>query len=142
MRYREGRPEYRQYDSCYYEISADPLTFMEEAAPLADAVQDDPSLINESMGMDADKGEGMHIDDLHLFIQVTKATEMNVYIYEGLDRLTANSSVIKDNHMPVVGETYMVDYISGFLVVAFPNKDIDTDFQFKYWYGEYVPPKE
>jgi len=65
---------------------------------------------------------------------------MNVYIYEGLDRMSANKSVIESNAMPEIGKTYIVDYMSGFLVVAHPNKDVDTEFQFKYWYQEWVDP--
>jgi len=44
--------------------------------------------------------------------------------------------------MPTIGKTYMVDYMSGFLIVAYPNKDVDTDFQFKYWFAKYEDEAE
>ena len=41
--------------------------------------------------------------------------------------------------MPIVGKNYTVDLSEGMLVVAWPNKDVITDFGFKYWKGTYRP---
>ena len=57
---------------------------------------------------------------------------MNVYIYEGLDRLSATKKIIADNGQAIVGEKYQVKGDSGILIVAFPNKDKDTSFSFSY----------
>jgi len=70
MKYREGRPEVREYDACYYEIvSVDPQTL------------ELPSSANGP----------------RIFIQFTKKIEMNVYIYEGKSRFDALSPIISDN---------------------------------------------
>jgi uncharacterized membrane protein YhdT len=37
-------------------------------------------------------------------------------------------------------ETYVFDYKEGILVVAYPNKDKTTDFEFEYWIAAYEEP--
>ena len=65
---------------------------------------------------------------------------MNVYIYGGQSRFDATESIVKDNMQAVVGKNYTFDATQGILVVAYPNKDVDTQFEFKYWVGSYEDP--
>lgn len=51
---------------------------------------------------------------------------MNVYIYEGLSRLNATPILIS-NKPPTLNTVYKVNVTSGIVVVAFPNKDEDTE---------------
>ena len=83
----------------------------------------------------ADKGEldSLNLEyserrQLSLQIQIDKASEMNVYIYEGKSRHKARKSLVPMNKMPILGRPYSVDLDSGILIVAYPNKDVDTEF--------------
>lgn len=71
-------------------------------------------------------------DGYYLNFKVHKKSEMNVYIYEGLDRVSATKKMISDNGQVEVGTKYQVKGDSGILVIAFPNKDQDTSFSFSY----------
>jgi len=42
--------------------------------------------------------------------------------------------------MPEIDETYAFDYSEGILMVAYPNKDKETNFEFEYWVGAYEEP--
>jgi hypothetical protein len=66
-------------------------------------------------------------------LEFQKINNMNVHIYEGNDRLSANVSLIAGNKPPKVGQTYVLIPDRGALIVAYPDKDVDTEFQFKYW---------
>ena len=37
-----------------------------------------------------------------------------------------------------VGKNYSFEATQGILVVAYPNKDVNTTFQFKYWVDSYT----
>lgn len=71
MKYREGKPDYRKYDACYYEIASQNLTEI----GLTKTNKKEP----------------------RLFVKFNKKTEMNVYLYGGSDRYSAVDSVIKNN---------------------------------------------
>ena len=58
---------------------------------------------------------------------------MNVYIYKGKDRFTATESLTPGNKPVSLNQNYTVAVDSGILVVAYPNKDVKTNFEFKYW---------
>ena len=58
---------------------------------------------------------------------------MNVYIYEGKDRHTANKSIVANNEQPSIGKEYGVDFTSGILIIAFPNENVATELEFVYW---------
>lgn len=64
---------------------------------------------------------------------------MNVYVYEGKNRFEAKNPVVEGNQQVALNTNYTVDTDSGFLIVAFPNKNKLTDFHFKYWVAEYSP---
>ena len=57
---------------------------------------------------------------------------MNVYLYGGPSRYQATQSVTENNIPIELDQTYTIDYRIGFLVVAYPNKDRVTNFEFKY----------
>ena len=101
LKFQEGRPEFRQYDACFYLIKTDVT------------------------GYTAFKLEA--------------ADQVNVYVYGGADRFTATESIVPMNAMPTVGVEYGTDASKGILVVAFPNKDVDTNFSFSYWHQETKP---
>ena len=62
MRYREGRPEVREYDACYYEIGSV-----------------DPNQLQNS---------GL-AENSRIYVEFTQASNMNVYIYGGKNRFSA-----------------------------------------------------
>merc|ERR1711939_125762 len=57
---------------------------------------------------------------------------MNVYLYGGNNRFNASISLVKNNEQVKVGETYTIDSAIGMLLVAYPNQDVDTEFEFVY----------
>ena len=61
---------------------------------------------------------------------------MNVFVYQGMDRNNATVPVNGNNQL-VVGRNYTVPYNKGMFLVAYPNKDVDTEFEFEYYIGEY-----
>lgn len=65
---------------------------------------------------------------------------MNVQLFGGKSREEANQKIVKDNFQAEVGKEYSIDYKEGILVVAYPNKDQETDFEFTYWIGGYDEP--
>lgn len=70
-----------------------------------------------------------------LYLKVVAMDNMNVYIYGGKNRDDANIMVVPENAMPTIGELYTLDATdgNGFLIVAFPNQDQDTNFEIEYW---------
>ena len=63
---------------------------------------------------------------------VTQAKEMNVYLYGGPSRFQATKSVTENNEQVELGKTYSIDYRVGFLLIAYPNEEKVTNFEFKY----------
>ena len=66
--------------------------------------------------------------------RLNQADQVNVYVYGGADRFSATESVVGDNSMPQIGAEYGADASRGLMVVAFPNKDVETSFSFDYWH--------
>ena len=48
---------------------------------------------------------------------------MNVHLFGGKDRFSANETIVPDNEEPEEGEIYAFDYKKGLLVIAVPDKD-------------------
>ena len=93
IRYREGRPDVRQYDFCYYIIQS----------------EDYP---------DWDDMNGTDILENYMIeVELVKSTEMNVYVYSGNTSLTIE-----------VGEKVQRNKTENLMVIAIPNKDMDTEF--------------
>ena len=61
---------------------------------------------------------------------------MNVFLYGGKDRFNANIPIITNNEPVRVGSNYTISIDTGMLLVAYPNKDAKTDFEFKYWVAD------
>ena len=57
---------------------------------------------------------------------------MNVYLYGGQDRYSATLPIVENNEVVSLGHTYKVDSETGFLLVAYPNTDVETEFEFTY----------
>lgn len=57
---------------------------------------------------------------------------MNVYLYGGPDRLSATLPIVENNEAVSLGQTYKIDSETGFLLVAYPNTDVETEFEFSY----------
>lgn len=75
---------------------------------------------------------------IHLHLSSKK--EMNVYVYAGKSRMAATDSVILGNEQAAVGQTYTIDASQGFLIVAYPNEDQETEFGFNYWLEAEIKP--
>merc|ERR1712080_234866 len=69
-------------------------------------------------------------------LSVLRAKEMNVYLYGGNSRFNATIPLVKDNAAVETGKTYTIDSNEGMLLVAYPNHEVDTEFEFVY---ELVP---
>ena len=65
-----------------------------------------------------------------IYIKITAMSNMNVYLYSGSNRDEMTKSVVPNNIMPAIDETYMVDATEGhkLMVVAFPEMNMETDF--------------
>ena len=107
--YLKGAPSVRQYDSCFYEIGMSDITEEQRAELLT--------------------GDNNAIS---INVRVTKASEMNAYLYGGADRYSATMPIVQNNEQVSLGHTYKVDSETGFLLVAYPNTDVDTEFEFTY----------
>ena len=70
-------------------------------------------------------------------LTVTKAKDMNVYLYGGADKFSATIPIVQNNEAVTVGQTYRVDSETGFFMVAYPDKEVDTDFEFTYTLSGY-----
>jgi len=115
LQYIEGRPDVRSYDSCFYEIGS-----KVENTPLAE-----------------NSTESSEQEDLKIIINLTKLKNMNVFVYEGKDRYSATRSV-NGNQQLLAGRNYTVPVSKGMLLIAYPNKGLETEFEFDY----YVAPVE
>jgi hypothetical protein len=78
MLMREGAPTYRRYDSCYYEIKA-----ASEA----------------ELDTITDKGK----NGLRIYVEITKMSEMNAYLYGGGKRSDSINSIVPGNAMLKIG---------------------------------------
>ena len=88
----------RSYDSCFYEIGLASITDQERNQLLTGD--------NNAIAID---------------VTVTKAKDMNVYLYGGSDRFSATIPIVQNNEAVTQGQTYRVDSETGFLMVAYPN---------------------
>ena len=74
-----------------------------------------------------------YITELKLIVLITKLKNINAYIYQGNDRFSANVSIIENNTAMEVGKNYTVPYKEGMLLIAYPDKDVETEFEFEYY---------
>ena len=116
LQYVEGTASTRKHDSCYYQL-------------VADLTEDELSKLKEAP-----------MDGVKIHVKVKKADQMNVYLYGGKDRASATSKIVDENANPEVDEEYVFDYAEGIMIVAYPNKDQATNFEFEYWVGAYEEP--
>jgi len=75
----------------------------------------------------------------YLNVVVTKITEANAYLYGGNSKMDAKTSIVEENAALTQGSTYTFDASVGGFLVAYPNKDKETHFEFSYWVGS-TPP--
>lgn len=75
-----------------------------------------------------------------IHIHISSKVEMNVYIYAGKSKMEATESVVLGNEQASVGQTYSVSADKGFLIVAYPNENKQTEFGFNYWLEAEVKP--
>ena len=109
LQYTNGKPSERRYDSCYYEISPD-----------ANSLKDI-------------KSYGFTDDKILLHLEITKSTEMNIYVYGGADRNSAMDPIVIGNAALTPAQNYTIEYTKGMFLVAYPNENQPTEFEFKYW---------
>ena len=149
LRYREGPPAVRRHDACFYLIHTDINTIQEDentsnSRRLQSLGKAAPPPNDMDMGQDPttykpdqiqstkfeDKGLDINLSmERMLTVKITKAKGMNVFIYEGMNRFDATKDIVEGNR-PNIGRTYAVNQKSGILVVAYPNKDETTEFEF------------
>jgi len=82
--------------------------------------------------------ESQGTDGIRIFLKVTAADEMNVYLYGGSSKRNATIPIVDQNAPVKVGKTYTIDANDGMLLVAYPNHNVTTNFQFTYWVGGYT----
>ena len=61
---------------------------------------------------------------------------MNVYLYGGKDRFSANIPIINNNEPVKIGSNYTISTDTGMLLIAYPNNNVKTDFEFKFWVAD------
>ena len=103
----EALREDKKYDSCYYQIGGE---ISEEK-------------LNELQASNS-------AEDIKIHLLVTKATNMNVYLYSGKNRLTALVPMVVNNEVVTLGTTYVNDYKTGLVLVAYPTEDTVTEFEY------------
>ena len=83
-------------------------------------------------------------DGLRLYLQITKAQNINFYLYSGPKsdtlRYHANETVVPENVSPTIGQNYTLDIKKGFLLIAYPNENEQGSISFKYWLAPYSMP--
>jgi len=109
MLYRIGSPSYRKSDTCYYDIHSVPDT--------------------ELKGIKSVLG-------LRIFMKVIKKKNVNVYLYGGRDRFNAIGNVVYGNEQVEIGKNYTVKNTEGFMMIAYPEKDVETELEFEYWIAD------
>ena len=57
--------------------------------------------------------------------------------FDGNERV---EKIVENNDMVTPNKEYSIPYTKGMLVIAFPNKDKDTELEFKYWIAPYTAP--
>lgn len=110
--------EQRQYDACFYELNIDPTMSGIVISNLRKKSQN---------------------DNIMIYFNITRNMGMNVYLYAGRNRFSANESIIEGNGPAKVDQNYYVDAEKGMLVVAFPEEGEDTLLEFNIWIGPGVP---
>ena len=65
---------------------------------------------------------------------------MNVYLYGGSDRFNAITPITDQNEQVVLDQEYTVDADVGFLLIAYPDEDAETEFEFTFNLGSYATP--
>lgn len=73
---------------------------------------------------------------MSIIINISKLQNLNAYVYGGKDRYSATES-INGNAPLVTGRNYTVKFDEGMLLVVYPNKDVETDFEFEYYVAQY-----
>ena len=114
MKLVEGSSKVRRHDTCHYLIK---------------------------LSSETDKAKLPSGAKLHFWINLS--TNMNVYVYEGKTRLTATKSLVENNRQASASVNFEVGLDSGLLVIAYPQKDLATRFEFNYWVGtSKIPPAD
>jgi len=121
MRYRVGNESYREMDACYYEVIMSDEMTTEKL---------------ESMSEKANGGEVV------INVNFTAITEMNVFIYGGKSRESAYENITSNNSKVELNQAFNISAYRGFLIVAYPNKDVETEFAFSYWVSAKRLPRE
>ena len=103
LKYREGRPQIRSYDSCYYEINPS------EELKIKTSIWEKP--------------------DLRIYLDIKRLRNMNVYVYQGQSRYNATVP-INENQKLKPGDKFNVNYTKGMLLIAYPDQDVYTEFEF------------
>jgi len=67
---------------------------------------------------------------------------MNVYLYAGTSRVDATEPIVAGNEQVEIGTTYKIGAYDGLLLIAYPNKDKETEFGFNYWLEAELKPTE
>lgn len=110
LKFTESKNSTRRFESCFYEIG------------LAEQAFNRTSKNNLN---------------LKLILTISKLKNMNVFVYQGQNRNTAVVP-INNNQQLQPGTNYTVGYTKGMLLVAYPMKNVETEFEFSY----VVEPKE
>ena len=84
LQYKEGRPDVRRYDSCYYEISS---------ARFRPRTESNSSQI---FNFENEKTKVLNTTNLKNIVTILSLLNMNVYVYQGFTRDSATKS-INDN---------------------------------------------
>ena len=71
-----------------------------------------------------------------MMLKFNNLTNLVVRVYEGTTRDNALNPIVEFNGQPTDEYEYRVKWNSGLLVVAVPEANVDTDFEFAYWINQ------
>ena len=105
MQYKEGRPEVRRYDACYYVIRA-----------REDFSCDNGACESHSAGNNT-------VNQPSIMFRVNKKQNMNVYIWEGTSKTESLRAINYYNAQAELESDYAVPINTGILLIVIPEKD-------------------
>lgn len=73
-------------------------------------------------------------------IEIVKADEVNVFTYGGETKKTLIMPMDNDNDPLESGDKCVHDASQIAYLIAYPNQDVETDFEFTVWLGTDPPP--
>jgi hypothetical protein len=76
----------------------------------------------------------------YMNIEIVKAKDVNAFVYGGENKNNLIEPIYNDNEALEDGDKSVHDASMTAYPIAYPNQDVDTDFEFTVWLGGDPPP--